>query len=129
MTKARLEIRAAAPSDVRAIAALARRVYEDFAPYTASEIRGQINNFPEGCFVAVLDGKVIGYCATMRIGGDKALAPHSWDEITGNGYGSRHDPTGDFLMVTRCASIPRCAARGLAGGFTRSAESSPSARS
>jgi len=33
----------------------------------------------------------------MRLGGDKALRPHSWDEITGNGYGSRHDPTGDWL--------------------------------
>jgi len=97
MTEARLEIRQAVPGDVRAIAALARRVYEDFAPYTQREIRGQINNFPEGCFVAVLDGKIIGYCATLRISGAKALAPHSWDEITGNGYGSRHDPTGDFL--------------------------------
>ncbi len=97
MTKPRLEIRSAKPADVRAIAALAKRVYVDFLPYTQSEIRGQINNFPDGCFVAVLDGKVIGYCATMRIGGAVALNPHSWDEITGNGYGSRHDPTGDFL--------------------------------
>ncbi|GGD54280.1 GNAT family N-acetyltransferase [Erythrobacter arachoides] len=97
MTKARLEIRQAEIADVRRIAALAKRVYEDFAPYTASEIRGQINNYPEGCFVALLDAKLIGYCATMRIGGDKALAPHTWDEITGNGYGSRHDPFGDWL--------------------------------
>ena len=97
MTKARLDIRHAKPADVRAIAGLAKRVYQDFVPYTQSEIRGQINNFPDGCFVAVLDGKIIGYCATMRIGGAVALAPHSWDEITGNGYGSRHDPTGDFL--------------------------------
>ena len=33
----------------------------------------------------------------MRIGGDKALAPHTWDEITGNGYGSRHVRKGDWL--------------------------------
>ena len=97
MTKARLEIRSAQASDVRRIAALTERVYDEFLPYKQSEIRGQINNYPDGCFVAVLDGKAVGYCATMRIGGDKALSPHTWDEITGNGYGSRHDPTGDFL--------------------------------
>ncbi|MXP40986.1 GNAT family N-acetyltransferase [Altererythrobacter soli] len=95
--KARLEIRQAKPADARSIAALAKRVYGDFEPYTLGEIRGQLNNFPDGCFVAVLDDKLIGYCASMRIAADKALRPHTWDEITGNGYGSRHDPTGDFL--------------------------------
>jgi predicted amidohydrolase/ribosomal protein S18 acetylase RimI-like enzyme len=94
---ARLEIRQAKPADARAIAALAKRVYGDFEPYTLGEIRGQLNNFPAGCFVAVLDDKLIGYCASMRIRGDKALRPHTWDEITGNGFGSRHDPIGDFL--------------------------------
>ena len=95
--KARLEIRQAKPADARSIAALAKRVYGEFEPYTLGEIRGQLNNFPDGCFVAVLDDKLIGYCASMRIAADKALKPHTWDEITGNGYGSRHDPTGDFL--------------------------------
>ena len=95
--KARLEIRQAKPADARSIAALAKRVYGEFEPYTLGEIRGQLNNFPQGCFVAVLDDKLIGYCASMRIAADKALKPHTWDEITGNGYGSRHDPNGDFL--------------------------------
>jgi hypothetical protein len=34
MTKARLEVRQAEIGDIRRIAALAKRVYEDFAPYT-----------------------------------------------------------------------------------------------
>ncbi|MEO6389113.1 MAG: bifunctional GNAT family N-acetyltransferase/carbon-nitrogen hydrolase family protein [Croceibacterium sp.] len=97
MSKARLEVRQAETGDVHRIAALVRRVYDNFAPYTLGEIRGQLNNFPPGCFVAILDGKLVGYCASMRIAGDKALRPHSWDEITGNGFGSRHDPTGDWL--------------------------------
>jgi predicted amidohydrolase/GNAT superfamily N-acetyltransferase len=97
MTKARLEVRPARPADVARISALVKRVYEDLAPYTASQIRGQINNFPGGCFVAIMDGTLVAYCASMRIAGDKALAPHTWDEITGNGYGARHDPTGDWL--------------------------------
>ena len=96
-SKARLELRQAQPGDASRIAALVRRAYDDLPAYSLGEIRGQLNNFPEGCFVAILDGTLVGYCASMRIGGDKALKPHSWDEITGNGYGSRHDPAGDWL--------------------------------
>jgi predicted amidohydrolase/ribosomal protein S18 acetylase RimI-like enzyme len=106
-TKARLEIRQAKPADARSIAALAKRVYGEFEPYTLGEIRGQLNNFPDGCFVAVLDDKLIGYCACMRMAADKALRPHTWDEITGNGYGSRHDPTGDFLYGYEMCTDPK----------------------
>lgn len=96
-SKARLEVRNARPGDVRAIADLVRRAYDDLPAYTHGEIRGQINNYPDGCFVARLDGKVVGYCATMRLAERVALADQSWDEVTGNGFGSRHDPRGDWL--------------------------------
>lgn len=96
-TKPRLEIRQAELRDVRAIGDLVRRAYADLPAYTQGEIRGQINNYPEGCFVAKLDGKLVGYCATMRLDERVALSDHSWDEVTGNGFGSRHDPTGDWL--------------------------------
>ena len=48
--KARLIVRQAMIKDVRGIAALVRRAYDDLPAYKQSEIRGQINNFPEGCF-------------------------------------------------------------------------------
>jgi ribosomal protein S18 acetylase RimI-like enzyme len=95
--KARLEVRRARSGDVSGIAALVRRAYDDLPAYTSGEIRGQINNFPEGCFVAILDGTVVGYCASMQLSEELVLQPHTWDEITGNGYGSRHDPLGDWL--------------------------------
>ncbi len=96
-SKARLEIRQAQLKDVRAIGDLVRRAYDDLPAYTQGEIRGQINNYAEGCFVAKLDGKIVGYCASMRLDERVALSDHTWDEITGNGFGSRHDPTGDWL--------------------------------
>ncbi|PZT90325.1 MAG: carbon-nitrogen hydrolase [Citromicrobium sp.] len=93
----RLEIRNAKIKDIRGIADLVRRVYNDMPAYTHGEIRGQLNNFREGCFVALLDDEVVGYCATMQLAEALAFQDHDWDEITGNGYGSRHDPTGDWL--------------------------------
>ena len=95
-TKARLEVRQAKLADVPGIAALVTRCYPG-DPTTQSEIRAQISNYPEGCFVAVLDGEIAGYCAMMRIPGSVAFTPHSWREITGGGTGSRHDPNGDWL--------------------------------
>ncbi|WP_170004585.1 bifunctional GNAT family N-acetyltransferase/carbon-nitrogen hydrolase family protein [Pseudopontixanthobacter vadosimaris] len=95
--KARLEIRQAKPKDVRAIADLVRRAYKDLPAYTHGEIRGQINNYPEGCFVAKLDGVLVGYCASMRLDERIALSDQNWDTITGNGFGSRHNPTGNWL--------------------------------
>ncbi|MBV7266790.1 bifunctional GNAT family N-acetyltransferase/carbon-nitrogen hydrolase family protein [Erythrobacter ani] len=95
--KARLEIRQAKLKDVRAIGDLVRRAYADLPAYTQGEIRGQINNYADGCFIAKLDGKLVGYCASMRLDENVALGDHTWDEVTGNGFGSRHDPTGDWL--------------------------------
>ncbi len=94
---ARLEIRLAQAADAEEIVALVKRAYDNLPPYSSGEIRGQINNFPEGCFVAVLDDQVVGYCASMQIGETAAFAPHSWREITGSGFGTRHNPNGDWL--------------------------------
>lgn len=33
----------------------------------------------------------------MRLDERVALSNHTWDEVTGNGFGSRRDPAGDWL--------------------------------
>lgn len=106
-TKARLEVRPAKAADARGIVALIARVYPGFDPYSLGMIRGQINNFPAGQFVAVYDGKVVGYCACSRIDEAVAFGPHDWEQISGNGFGSRHDPTGDWLYGFEMAVDPK----------------------
>jgi predicted amidohydrolase/GNAT superfamily N-acetyltransferase len=94
---ARLEVRLALPADVPSIIALIGRAYPGVENYSPGQILGQINNFPEGQFVAAFEGAIVGYCASSRIDEAVALAPHDWTSITGNGFGSRHDATGDWL--------------------------------
>lgn len=96
---AKLEVRNAIPDDVPGILRLIGRTYSrsSFENYTAGMVRGQINNFPEGQFIALYEGKVVGYCAASRIDEEIVLHPHDWESISGNGFGSRHDPTGDWL--------------------------------
>lgn len=95
--QAKLTVRIARTEDVEAITALCRKVYPAMPPYSETQVRAQILNYPEGQFVAVYEGHIAGYCATFRISGEIALAPHTWKEITGAGFASRHDPKGDFL--------------------------------
>ena len=92
-----LTVRPARLGDVPGIAALSRRIYAPGTWHSQRMVRGQINNFAEGQFVAELNGEIVGHCATFRIDGAIALAPHSWDAITGDGLASRHDPKGDWL--------------------------------
>lgn len=94
---ASLEIRNAANEHIDGIRELGHRVYPFFEPYAHDTLRAQILNFPQGQFVAVYDGKIVGYCSTIRVPEAKALAKHTWVEITASGYGSTHDPAGDWL--------------------------------
>jgi predicted amidohydrolase/ribosomal protein S18 acetylase RimI-like enzyme len=97
--RSRLQVRKATLDDIPAIADLTHRVYSGggMHGYSKGSLRGQINNFPDGQFVAVVDERVVGYCATFQVTEAIGLKPHTWVEITGNGYASRHNPQGDWL--------------------------------
>lgn len=95
--KRKLEIRPAKRADVPGIVSLSERTYGKNYGYLPEMVFGQLSQFPEGQFVAEYDGKIVGYCATFRIAGDVAMQAHSWREISGSGYASRHDPAGDWL--------------------------------
>ncbi len=106
LEKARLTIRNARVADIEGIRDLMKRVYPEMPSYTADMLRGQIANFTEGQFVALYDDDIIGYCATFRIEDGIALAPHTWVEVTGGGFASRHDPTGNMLYGMEVAVDP-----------------------
>ncbi len=103
---AKLTIRTAEQGDIQNILALIGRVYPAMGNYSVGMVRGQINNFPDGQFVAVFDECIVGYCASSRIDEAIALFPHDWETISGNGFGSRHDPTGDWLYGIEMAVDP-----------------------
>lgn len=92
-----LVVRNAKISDVESISKLCREVYPEFPPYTSAMLRGQINSFPEGQFVVEYEKEIVGYCATFICSERLALKPHTWTEITGNGYASQHNPNGQVL--------------------------------
>ncbi len=60
-------------------------------------LTGQFNRFPQGQFVVEADGKIVGHCATFIVKEELAFADHTYSEITGGGFASRHDEEGEYL--------------------------------
>ena len=96
-SRSRLIVRRVRRSDIEALAELSRRVYAPVEGYSRRMLRAQLNNFPDGQFVAEYDEKIVGHCATFMISEKAALAPHTWAEITGQGLAARHNESGDVL--------------------------------
>lgn len=95
--KAKLIIRPAEIIDAEAISKMVNKAYPNMPPYSLEMISAQITHFPEGHFVAVYDDKICGYCASIIVSEKIAMEKLSWRVVTGNGYGSTHDPNGDYL--------------------------------
>lgn len=98
-TAKNLVIRQATIADINDIRDLIKRVYKDMPPYSFEALQAHINHFPTGQFVADYNGKIVGYCATFKTNGQKALNPHTWASITGDGFASLHDEDGDYLYA------------------------------
>jgi predicted amidohydrolase/ribosomal protein S18 acetylase RimI-like enzyme len=96
-SQAKLIVRPALSADARSIAALSIKVYGKADAFSAAQIRGLINNFPEGQIVAEYEGVIVGHCATLIVTSAQAFAPHSWNEITGDGFGRVPPDNGDIL--------------------------------
>ena len=92
-----LEIREATLDDIDGISELVERVYPGMPPYPKDMLRGQVSSYPEGHLIAVFNGRIVGYCATIRLPGERALAEHTWKQITGGGFGTTHDEAGEYL--------------------------------
>lgn len=69
-------------------------------------LEAHVRKFPEGQFVAEIDSWVVGSATSLRVPLMKALAPHTWVEITGGGYLTTHDPQGDALYLTEIMVHP-----------------------
>ena len=93
----KLEIRNAGIRDVEGVIELSRHVYPEESPYTRGQVSGQINAFRQGVFIAVYEGEIVGYAASTIVRENRAMARHTWDEITGGGYASQHNGNGEWL--------------------------------
>ena len=70
----------------------------------------QLAAFPEGQFLAEANGDVIGYATSLIVQLDDDAHWYTYEEITGGGTFSTHDPSGDTLIRRRHRRAPPVAA-------------------
>lgn len=95
--KKKIVVRQTHYNDVDRINEIVTACYPGVLPYPKDALRAQITHFPEGQFVVEYEGELAGFCSTFIITEKDAIRLHTWQEITGSGYASRHDPDGEFL--------------------------------
>ncbi len=115
-TKTRVTVRHAVPGDAPGMAAVARAAYSAWpAHHIAGErhYRLQLKAFPEGQFVAELDGKVVGYATSLVVHLDDESPWFNHTEITGDGTFRTHDPSGETLYGSDICVHPQCQGQGV----------------
>ena len=102
--------------DLEAILEMERLSFEGIPPerqWTRGQVLAHVERFPEGQWVAELDGRVVGSCTNMLTTWERAMRPHTWHEITGGGLLRAHDPGGDVLYGTEIMVHPDARRRGI----------------
>jgi len=65
--------------------------------WTEEQVRVLIDKFPEGQFVALVDGRVVGSALSIIVDYDQFGDDHTYAQITGDDSFDTHDPKGNTL--------------------------------
>lgn len=94
----RLQLRNMAPEDYDDVRHIMDHVYPDMGgAWSRRQFTAQIKRFPEGQICIEDNGRVVAGAITLIVDYDRFGDRHTYDEITGNGYLTTHDPNGDVL--------------------------------
>lgn len=94
-----LKLRNLRPDDHDALKRLMDKAYtglED-SVWTKDEFIAQLNRFPEGQLCIEDNGEVVAAALTLIVNYSRFGDNHTYDQITGGGYFTTHDPNGDVL--------------------------------
>ena len=96
----KIKVRTWMKEDIPRIVACHRAAYPEYAEnayYNERFYEMQLAAFPEGQFLAEANGDVIGYATSLIVQLDDDAHWYTYEEITGGGTFSTHDPSGDTL--------------------------------
>ena len=77
-------------------------------------LEAHVSRFPEGQFVAEIDGWLVASATSLAVRLERVLWPHTWREATGGGYLTTHEPDGDALYLTEIMVHPDARRSGIA---------------
>ena len=112
-----VRIRRIRPGDLPAVFEVQRAAYTGFAAHrlcTERNFAMQLEAFPEGQLVARIGDRIVGYAMSLIVHMDDDSPWYSYNEVTGAGSFSTHDPAGDTLYGADLAVVPDFRGRGVA---------------
>lgn len=80
---------------------------------SAEDIRAYARTFPEGYFVAMVEGRPVGMGAGIYLDFDFANPQHTIGEITGEHQCANHDPDGEWYYGTDMTVLPEYRGQGI----------------
>ena len=93
-----LRLRNMVLEDYDDVAQIMDQVYPDMdGAWSREQFAAQINRFPEGQICIEDNGRVVAGVITLIVDYNRFGDKHTYDEITGGGYLTTHDPNGDVL--------------------------------
>jgi ribosomal protein S18 acetylase RimI-like enzyme len=104
-----IEYRLMRASDIHGVQTLEAAAFPGIPPdkyWKDDMLKAHVKHFPEGQFIAEIEGWIIGSATSLRVPLARALVPHKWTEITGGGYLTTHDAKGDALYLTEIMVHP-----------------------
>lgn len=111
-----MQIRSTISSDIDALLHLQALVYPSITPWKRAHLAQQLETFPEGQLVAMMDNQIVGCASSLVILWDEWVDEHTWKEITAAGTFDTHNPTGFTLYGAEVFVDPRV--RGMRVGHT-----------
>ncbi len=117
-TQSVVKVRRWKKSDIPSIVECQNAAYPNIARESLGDLRKllmQLEAFPEGQYLAEFEGRVVGYCTSLIVQIDDDSPWYSYDEISGVGTFSTHDPSGDTLYGSDIAVHPDLRGKGVAG--------------
>lgn len=115
--KSNVKVRRWKLSDIPAIVECEHAAYPYISRESLQDARKlelQLKAFPEGQFLAEINGRIVGYASSLIVLLDEDSPWYSYNEITGVGTFSTHDPSGDTLYGSDIAVHPDFRGRGIA---------------
>lgn len=92
-----LKLRTLAYADYPDIEEIMTAVYPGMGPWSRKQFAAQLNRFPDGQICIEDNGKVVAAALTIIVDYRRFGDKHTYDQITGDGYFTTHDPKGDVL--------------------------------
>jgi len=102
-----IRIRSTHTTDIDPLIKLQALVYPHIEPWKRDHLVQQLEMFPQGQLVAMVDGQIVGCASSLVILWDEWADEHSWKEITASGTFNTHNTAGFTLYGAEVFVDPR----------------------